>query len=75
MGGRLKQFFLLVLCLTGWPLKQNFILIFIFYINDTFNGNMTENNFYAIIILIRIKIYKKFITPPRSAALLTSILI
>ena len=38
-----------------------------------FNGNMTQDNYYAIIILIRIKIYKKkSITPPRRAALFTS---
>ena len=36
---------------------------------------MTQNNFYVIIILIRIKIYKKIVTPPRSAALFTSFLI
>ena len=67
--------FLLVLCLTGGPLKQMFILIIIFFINDMFNRNMTQNNFYAIIILIRFKICKKSITPPRSAALFTSLIL
>ena len=56
-----QTIFLLVLCLTGGPLKQIFILIIIFFINDMFNGNMTQNNFYAILILIRIKIYKKIL--------------
>ena len=31
--------------------------IIIFFICDMFNKKMTQNNFYAIIILIRIEIY------------------
>ena len=45
----------------------------IFFISDMFNRKMTQNNFHVIIILIHIKIYTKFITPPRSAALFTII--